>query len=719
MRGFILAMSLSIPGMAGADDCHYRWLFPLQNWDLLPGDKGLEADSLNSPHPDEWLLSGQATLSQNDRQLRADVIRYFRDSRQVHAFGNISLQDADFLAQTERLTHDEPSQTSELTDLRFQLRQNKAWGTAEFARVASDKRIIELHDLNYTGCPIGQESWWIHFDRLTVDDVQQTATGENALLKFYDVPVFYLPKFKFSTADRASGLLMPSFSAYRTANESRSSTKGVLKVPYYFVLAPHLDDTLTLYHMADRGPVIDNEFRYWQPWQKGELQTAWMRDQVSQQERYRIDWQASQRLPDNWGMAWRWHDVSDPNFYREIQLDSFWRRQLFLTRNLDVTKGWSDSSLTMQLLDFQHLIYGMPYYSALPRLRYRWRSPQQDGLYTAFRSELTRFALPEGGIGPIGNRLHLAPAAGFSIIRPYGFVRGQAQLLLTQYDLQDAPDNSLSRVLPLSSLDAGLTFEKPLSLLGRGFVHTLEPRAKYLYVPKQDQSQYPTFDTMARSFDYQQLFADNRFTGLDRIADANQLTTGLFSRLLHEDGRDFLELGAGQISYFQSRQVQLPGTPEEIGDFSDLVVTAALNEGPWRASITQQLDRNNKQIKQEDLSLQWFGAQDDRLLLRHRLRRKGLATEDEQLMLGGSLNYPGPWRSMHYINYNHTSDQLRSATNAVEYDACCWASQLIWEHEEYINGVPNDIIRLAFIFKGLTTFGKPADSRVDNRLYFE
>jgi hypothetical protein len=74
---------------------------------------------------------------------------------------------------------------------------------------------------------------------------------------------------------------------------------------------------------------------------------------------------------------------------------------------------------------------------------------------------------------------------------------------------------------------------------------------------------------------------------------------------------------------------------------------------------------------------------------------------------------------MHFVNYNHSSQQLRGAVNAVQYDSCCWAAQLIWEHNLYINQVQDDIIRLAFIFKGLTTFGSTAGDKVDSRLYFE
>lgn len=702
--------------------CTYPKLFEPARWETEKGQRHLEARSLQHPNDTLFTLSGNASVIQDEKKLAANLIRYHQDRQKAFAFGNVQLQDPDYLSLAETAEHDEKAQRTQLTQLSYQLRQNNAWGRADSAIVAHDKEKLELKALSYTGCPIGKEDWWLTLDDLSIDDIEKTATGHHAVLELGNVPVFYMPWFKFSTADRSSGLLMPTVTTYYNENSTTNTVKSVVKIPYYFNIAPHLDDTLTLLQMADRGQVFDNEFRYWYPKQRGELTTSFLRDETTNSDRYRVWWQANQQLPAQWNLNWSWHDVSDPAFYREIQLtDYYLRNMIYLPRTASLNKGWENESVSLQLLDFKQLLYGQPYYSALPKLSYNWRQAASNSpFYAAFNSELTRFAMPQATQAvPIGNRLHAAPTAGFDIWRPYGFLRGKTQLLMTQYDLQDNTHNSLSRVLPIISVDAGLTFEKPFTLFGSGLIHTLEPRMKYLFVPKSNQNQFPLFDTMARNFDYLQLFADNRFTGLDRVGDANQVTTGLFSRLLHDDGREFVEFGLGQISYFQSRAVQLPNNPEQFGDFSDLIATVSFIQDRWRASLTQQLDRDSKAVVQEDSSLQYLGTNDNRFVMRHRLRAKGTASEDEQVTLGGKMRYSGTLSSMHFINHNNTASQLRGAVNAVQYDSCCWASQLIWEHNLYINNIQDDIIRLAFIFKGLTTFGSTAGDKIDSRLYFE
>lgn len=724
----LLLTSASFSAAYAEDVCRYSWLFAPDSWQLSAGQKELVGEKLSHPNSDLFTLSGDASVTLSDKKLNADLIRYHQESDKAYAFGHVRIQNKQYLAAAESAEHDEKSQTTQLEQLNYQLLENKAWGTADSAIVTQNNEQVAFHKLRYTGCPIGKESWWMSFDKLVVDDKAKLATGDHAVLRFHDVPVFYFPKFQFSTADRASGFLMPSFATYFGTSTTSNNAQTVIRVPYYFDIAPNMDDTLALVQMGNRGLALDNEFRYWLNQQKGQLDTTYINDAISNSERYRFVWSATQQMPNQWNLNWNLQDVSDEAFYREIQLTNrFLRYQLFLPRTIGLAKNWDQQSLAVNFQDFKKLLYGQPYYASLPSIRYQIsHAPQNNIFFTRLNAEFNHFTVPEARTAfPVGNRFHVTPTAGFDIWKPYGFLRGKTQLLMTQYDLNDNSENSLTRILPLMSLDAGLSFEKNVNWFNSGYLHTLEPRMKYLYVGTQDQSQFPVFDTMLRNFDYLQLFADNRFTGLDRIGDTNQITTGLFSRLLRDNGKEFLEFGLGQITYLQDRKVQLPVDTSlatntiDKNEFSDIIATASLINGPWRLTLTQQLDRSNKTMVQEDASVQYVSNQDNRLVLRHRLRNRSTSPEDEQTILGGKLRYNGEFSSLHFVNYNNSTEQVRSSLHAIQYDSCCWASQLIWEKNQYINQVQDDIIRFAFIFKGLTTFGSKADNRVDSRLYFE
>src|SRR3546814_5382964 len=86
------------------------------------------------------------------------------------------------------------------------------------------------------------------------------------------------------------------------------------------------------------------------------------------------------------------------------------------------------------------------------------------------------------------------------------------------------PEASPSRSTPISSIDAGLYFDRNISFRGDDYVNTLEPRLFYLNVPYRNQDNLPIFDTGPMPFSWGQLFRDNRFSGAYRQTDTNQLT---------------------------------------------------------------------------------------------------------------------------------------------------------------------------------------------------
>ena len=110
------------------------------------------------------------------------------------------------------------------------------------------------------------------------------------------------------------------------------------------------------------------------------------------------------------------------------------------------------------------------------------------------------------------------------------------------------------------SIDTGAFLERETHFVQHTFLHTLEPRLYYLRVPYRDQNNLPLFDTSTFDFSFSQLFRENRFSGADRIGDADQLSVAVTSRLIDEDrGREWLSGSLGQIIYLADRQVTLGG----------------------------------------------------------------------------------------------------------------------------------------------------------------
>ena len=87
---------------------------------------------------------------------------------------------------------------------------------------------------------------------------------------------------------------------------------------------------------------------------------------------------------------------------------------------------------------------------------------------------------------------------------------------------------------------------------------TLEPAVYYLYSQFEEQRFSPTLTVPSSPFSYGQLFRDTRFSGNDRLDDANQLSVGVTSRYFdNETGEEKLSASLGQIYYFRDREVRL------------------------------------------------------------------------------------------------------------------------------------------------------------------
>ena len=130
-----------------------------------------------------------------------------------------------------------------------------------------------------------------------------------------------------------------------------------------------------------------------------------------------------------------------------------------------------------------------------------------------------------------GDRMVLYPQFSLPIVHPAFFVIPKVGVSATQYGLSNltvpGQDSSISRVLPTFSIDSSLIFERETSLLDKAFIQTLEPRLYYVNIPYKDQSNIPLFDSAQADFNFAQIFSENRFSGYDRINDANQLTAAV------------------------------------------------------------------------------------------------------------------------------------------------------------------------------------------------
>ncbi len=97
--------------------------------------------------------------------------------------------------------------------------------------------------------------WTIQASKMLHDNIKKTIYYDNALIKVYNVPIFYIPKFSHPdpTVERRSGFL-PA-----TLTDSKNLGTGI-SLPYFFDMGSDKNFTLTSKIYVDENPLILGEY---------------------------------------------------------------------------------------------------------------------------------------------------------------------------------------------------------------------------------------------------------------------------------------------------------------------------------------------------------------------------------------------------------------------------------------------------------------------------
>ena len=117
-----------------------------------------------------------------------------------------------------------------------------------------NKSIYTLCDYrNNEKCP----PWVIQASEMLHDQKKKTIYYDNAVIKVYNVPIFYMPKLSHPdpSVDRRTGFLPPIFSG------SRNLGSGVT-IPYFFAVDKDKNFTLTSKLFTKEHPLFLGEYHY-------------------------------------------------------------------------------------------------------------------------------------------------------------------------------------------------------------------------------------------------------------------------------------------------------------------------------------------------------------------------------------------------------------------------------------------------------------------------
>ena len=191
------------------------------------------------------VASGQVEISQGDRLLRADQVTYDQNRDVVTALGHVAIVEANgqvSFADRAEVTSD--MKQGFVDQVRVLLIDNSRFAAQEGERV--DGRYVILRRATYSACdlckadPTKAPLWQLRASKVTHDNDSKRIVYRDAFLELGGIPVLYTPYFSHPdpSVKRKSGFLTPMVG-------SNGNVGAYATVPYYFDLAPDKDLTIS------------------------------------------------------------------------------------------------------------------------------------------------------------------------------------------------------------------------------------------------------------------------------------------------------------------------------------------------------------------------------------------------------------------------------------------------------------------------------------------
>jgi LPS-assembly protein len=380
--------------------------------------------------------------------------------------------------------------------------------------------------------------------------------------------------------------------------------------------------------------------------------------------------------------------VSDNTYFTDLSARLALTAQTYLPREGSLGYYGQGYSLVARAQAFQTLQDPLnpvvvPYFR-LPQITFNAVRYDTKGFDLAWNSDFTRFS---SSTQVMGNRLVINPSVSYPLITPGAYITPKLSMHATRYHLEEVaawqtgvalPSNAqsfITRNVPIFSLDSGMTFERKTSVLGQNYTQTIEPRLYYLRVPYRDQSNIPIFDTALADFNFSQIFSENIYSGSDRIADANQLTFAVSTRLLNDNGGERFRATFGQRYYFTSQQVTLPTeTTPRVDKTSDLLAAISGEILPnLRLDSALQYSPNQKQIQRVSHGVRWNPEPGNTVSAAYRYQRDLL----EQVDFAAQWRLSTRWYGVGRYNYSIRDGRVVEALGGFEYDGGCWVGRVV------------------------------------------
>ncbi|MFA9462124.1 LPS-assembly protein LptD [Thiohalorhabdus sp. Cl-TMA] len=651
-------------------------------------------------------------------RMAAERITYQQDSGWIELAGGIRLEEDGYVATAPSARLNQETELGEIESPRLHLLDSDAWILGEhLERYAPDR--FRLDSALYTACSPDSPPWALQSGTIYVNQETSFAHHWNSRFEVWGLPVFYTPYFGHYTDDeRHTGFLFPAIEL--------SGERGTdITVPFYWNIAPQLDATIGARNMTAHGFMPQLEIRHLGPRVETRFYGEYLADdEETGNDRYYFTAEQAGLLPGRINYLLDAERVSDPEYISLFGKNLERGSSRYLTSVLSLSRSWggyranADFTYLQNLQDFN----AADTLQELPRLTFEGDQPlfPRSPGYLELDGEYVHFYRQEG---EKYHRTFVDPTLSYQMESRFGSLEPRAGVHFTGYrrvpDSESAETRNLTRTLPHFSLKADSQVYRIWQQEGWALRHAIEPELFYLYIPYENQDDLPVLDTKDTALRFGDLFEMNRFSGIDRINDANRLTTALTNSLDAKWDQERWEaavLRLGQIHYFGDRRVTIsPDVEPETRSYSnyfaeigiqpipEISLDGALEYNPERPAFAlNQLDYFQSQLTARHPAGHRFSA---RYLLRTSFEDGASVPSTEEYRASARVNLGPAWDAFGRYRYSVRFQEPLVQELGVDYHAGCWGIRLAYQDRLLRRGGPSNYDTTIYMTFRLRTLG--------------
>ena len=453
---------------------------------------------------------------------------------------------------------------------------------------------LTIQEAEITSCADPKTGWLISADDLVLNNKTYRGYAKNLTLQLGGASVFKAPYLPFATtSERLSGFLEPSIS---------SSSDGIdFSIPYFAILSDHSDITLGARNIAERGSGVELNYRYIKEHTTNNVDAFYFNNDKEIQKnfpeladsRWAFKIQDSLMLNKTSGINFGeilidWAKASDAMVLRDIpgEITAIGlQRDHYLSQNIIISSRFNNLAIELEHQGFQSLnplltngykkspAIDLSFVKTLNSINVKHRL----NIATFKASSLHEFFGASSGMGkylnsvedPIeGRRTFSDLTLSKTFDKEFIKIKTSLGLKSLSYDLQNKSVQNNNINSPNLKIDISSMFVK----MNSDGMSIIQPRLVLGYSEYKDQSGNPVFDTNILAYN-NQVFFNDRFSGMDRIADDHSHSIG-FTYKLRKSSRDIFKFGLAKKYNHSENKVYVTSMPPMMNNKNKFIMSS-------------------------------------------------------------------------------------------------------------------------------------------------